>query len=290
MVTHGRHRARHRLRTNAAPRYASLLVIGAFALAALADVSHTVSPGETLTSIAHKYGTTSKAIATANHIANPDLVFIGEALRIPGAVVPLPAGPPAAAPTAGARNVVTTHVVGPGENLTTIAGHYGVSLQTLTSMNGITNPNLVRVGQTLKVPVPAPTTVQALLEFYSHKDKMDPALIKALAWQESGWQQSVISPVGAVGVMQMMPYTTAFTSNTLLMKPVDASRVSANIEAGVAFFAYLLKEAGGNEQLAVAGYYQGLKSVRTRGMYDDTKRYVANIEALKQRFAAVTQS
>lgn len=274
------------------------MVLAALALAGLADVNHVVTPGESLWSIAKKYGTTPKAIATANHIPNPDLVQIGQALRIPGALTP-----PGSMPVVPSKAVsgvtpgkppplptTTTHVVASGENLTIIAAHYSVSPQTLTSMNGITNPNLVRVGQTLKVPVPVPTTVEALLVRYSHQFKVDPALMKALAWQESGWQQSVVSSVGAVGVMQVMPQTTAFTSNTLLQHPVNTATVANNVETGVAFFAYLLKQAGGNEQLAVAGYYQGLTSVKTRGMYDDTKRYVANIEALKQRFGSATSS
>lgn len=284
-----RHKHRYQRHT-----YGAVVVLAALALAGLADVNHVVTPGESLWSIAKKYGTTPKVIATANHIPNPDLVQIGEALRIPGAVAP--AGTMPVVPSKAVSGVTpgkppplpttSTHVVAAGENLTIIAAHYSVSPQTLTALNGITNPNLVRVGQRLKVPVPAPTTVEALLVLYSHQFKVDPSLMKALAWQESGWQQSVVSPVGAVGVMQVMPQTTSFTSNTLLQHPVNAATVANNVETGVAFFAYLLKRAGGNEQLAIAGYYQGLTSVKTRGMYNDTKRYVANIEALKQRFGS----
>ena len=52
-----------------------------------------------------------------------------------------------------------------------------------------------------------------------------------------------------------------------------------------AFFAYLVHQAKGDVQLAVAGYYQGLRSVRQKGMQADTKRYVANVMALRQRFS-----
>ena len=46
----------------------------------------------------------------------------------------------------------------------------------------------------------------------------------------------------------------------------------------------LLADTGGDESAAIAGYYQGLASVRSRGMYDDTQQYVANVQALRARF------
>jgi hypothetical protein len=46
----------------------------------------------------------------------------------------------------------------------------------------------------------------------------------------------------------------------------------------------LLQDTGGDENAAIAGYYQGLSSVRSRGLYDDTQRYVANVQALRSRF------
>jgi hypothetical protein len=46
----------------------------------------------------------------------------------------------------------------------------------------------------------------------------------------------------------------------------------------------LLDETGGDENAAIAGYYQGLQSVRDRGLYDDTQHYVANVQALRGRF------
>jgi len=54
----------------------------------------------------------------------------------------------------------------------------------------------------------------------------------------------------------------------------------------VAFFAYLVRQAKGNVVLAVAGYYQGLRSVVKEGMQADTKRYLANVMALRQRFSS----
>jgi soluble lytic murein transglycosylase-like protein len=50
------------------------------------------------------------------------------------------------------------------------------------------------------------------------------------------------------------------------------------------YLASLLKETGGDPRMAAAAYYQGLASVRSRGMFDDTKRYVDNVLALRGRF------
>ncbi|GAC1364448.1 MAG: hypothetical protein NVSMB32_07010 [Actinomycetota bacterium] len=266
--------------------------MAALALAGLADVNHIVTPGESLWSIARRYATTPTAIAGANHLPNPDLIQIGLALRIPGALVmPASASGGNGGNVAGGRpappvlpRTGMTHTVAAGESLTAIASHFGVSPQALSALNGMAHPNLVHIGQVLRVPVAPPTTVGALLVHYATAYNVDPVLMKALAWQESGWQQSVVSPVGAVGVMQIMPQTSQFTALNLLRQPVNPTSVESNVQAGVAFFAYLLGQAHGNSQLAVAGYYQGLRSVQTRGMYGETKRYVANIEALKQRF------
>jgi soluble lytic murein transglycosylase-like protein len=50
------------------------------------------------------------------------------------------------------------------------------------------------------------------------------------------------------------------------------------------YLKHLLDQSGGNEDAAIAGYYQGMSSVQNRGMFADTKRYVANVQALRGRF------
>ena len=56
------------------------------------------------------------------------------------------------------------------------------------------------------------------------------------------------------------------------------------MHAGVLYLKRLLQDTGGDENTAIAGYYQGLASVRGRGLYDDTQRYVDNVQALRGRF------
>ena len=262
-----------------------LVVVAALAAGGFADVGHVVAPGESLVTIARKYASTPQAIAQANHLANPNLIVIGTHLKIPTSPAPpaLQSAPATNLPIPAPQAV--TYTVKRGDNLTTIAVHYGVTPAALATLNGITRPSLIQVGKVLKIPVPAPATVETLLEKYAATYKVEAALIKALAWQESGWQQQVISDVGAIGVMQLMPETGRFTGEIILQRAVDTANLEHNVEAGVAFFAYLVRQAKGDVPLAVAGYYQGLRSVVQKGMQADTKRYVANVMALRQRFS-----
>jgi soluble lytic murein transglycosylase-like protein len=124
--------------------------------------------------------------------------------------------------------------------------------------------------------------VRALVIAQARKHKVDPHLALALAWQESGLQQDVVSSVGALGVMQVMPTTGDWVSRYLAKRPLDLYDVEDNVEAGVRYLAQLIKVAKTTDR-ALAGYYQGLHSVTTRGMYDDTKRYVTNITAIRRR-------
>jgi LysM repeat protein len=263
-------------------------VVAALAAGGLADVGHVVAPGETLFTLARKYLTTPQDIARANHIADPNLIVIGMNLRIPGSAG-APAPQPAPAPATGLQPPaaqVVTYAVKPGDNLTAIAVHYGVTPAALAALNGISRLNLIQVGKVLRIPVPSPATVESLLAKYAKTYQVEAALIKALAWQESGWQQQVISDMGAVGVMQLMPETGRFTGDFILQRSVNTANLEHNVEAGVAFFSYLIRQAKGDVPLAVAGYYQGLRSVRQKGMQADTKRYVANVMALRQRFSS----
>jgi LysM repeat protein len=103
-------------------------------------VVHVVQWGETLHTIARRYGTTYAAIASANNLANPNFVYAGQRLVIPAG---------AAAPSAGGTGV---HVVGRGDTLRSIAARYGTTVSYLASINGLRNPDFIWVGQTLRVP------------------------------------------------------------------------------------------------------------------------------------------
>ncbi|MCK4314675.1 MAG: LysM peptidoglycan-binding domain-containing protein, partial [Anaerolineae bacterium] len=105
------------------------------------SVIHVVGWGETLFSIARRYGVSVDAICAANGIADPTRIYAGQRLVIPTSDVP-------AAPAAAGA----THVVQAGENLYRIALRYGTTVAALTELNGIYNPGHVAAGQTLVIP------------------------------------------------------------------------------------------------------------------------------------------
>jgi LysM repeat protein len=108
---------------------------------------YTVKPGETLFSIGRLYNVNPYAIAAANNIPYPYVIYPGQQLTIPtGGTAPGPTPPP---PSGQCR---TYHQVKPGENLYRISLAYGVPMATIASANGIVNYNLIYAGQTLCIP------------------------------------------------------------------------------------------------------------------------------------------
>ena len=116
--------------------------------------TYIVQPGDDLARIAARYGLSVQALAQLNGIVNPANVVIGQVLVVPGPGNNYPGGsvPPTVVPTSPAPQAAKTHVVQPGENLFRIALRYNVPLDTLMRANGIVNPNLVYVGQVLRIP------------------------------------------------------------------------------------------------------------------------------------------
>jgi LysM repeat protein len=107
------------------------------------NVVHIVQRGETLYSIARRYGVDMWTIARANNIINPNRIYVGQRLVIS-------TGQPVS--TGG-----TVHVVQRGENLFRIALRYGVSTWSIAQANGITNLNTIYVGQRLVIPGASPS-------------------------------------------------------------------------------------------------------------------------------------
>jgi hypothetical protein len=107
-------------------------------------------------------------------------------------------------------------------------------------------------------------------------------LVRALAWQESGFQSHVRSSVGAVGVMQVMPATRDFVERFVIGKRVPRTP-DGDVRVGVAYLDHLLDEFDGNVKKAVAAYYQGPAAVRKHGFFAETRRFVANVLALRGR-------
>jgi LysM repeat protein len=106
---------------------------------------HIVKRGENLYRIALTYGVSYHTLAAANGIANPNHIYVGQRLVIPGRGS-TPA-PPSQPPSSG-----QTYTVRRGDTLSSIALRFGVSMWSLAQANGISNPSLIYVGQILRIP------------------------------------------------------------------------------------------------------------------------------------------
>jgi soluble lytic murein transglycosylase-like protein len=296
----------------------TLLALLALAAPASAEVAHTVQPGETLWSIAAANNLTTRTVAAYNGLSEDAQVVLGSTIRVPttvegyaalqnAGVVAAPQG--GAAPAASAAPAVQgAYTVRPGDTLSGLAAGAGVSPEAMAAMNGLDPNGLLIAGTVIKLPggAPAPTRaaepapapvvpaanpeptparvgagdVQSVAAQYG----VSPSLAAAIAWQESGFNNSMVSAANARGVMQVMPGTWDYVQQNLAQRPLDPNSATDNVHAGVLYLKRLLDETGGDESAAIAGYYQGLKSVRERGMYDDTSHYVDNVQALRARF------
>ena len=100
-----------------------------------------VNRGETLSGIAIKYNTSYQYLARINSIANPNLIYVGQELKVP---------------VLADYNIHDTshrlYIVRRGNTLTQIAREYGVTIESIVELNDIANPNLIYVGETLRIP------------------------------------------------------------------------------------------------------------------------------------------
>jgi len=181
---------------------------------------------------------------------------------------------------------VRRYVVRPGDNLTLVARRFGTTVRALTSANKL-NPNRpLLIGQRLALPGAtasvSSSSVREILTATARRYGVDERLVRALAWMESGYQTSIVSSAGALGVMQTLPVTRDYVERVLAGRPIPRT-VEGDVEVGVLYLRSLLQHFGGNEKLALASWYQGEKAVRDQGVYKVSKPFVANVLALKTR-------
>jgi N-acetylmuramoyl-L-alanine amidase len=256
----------------------ALWMVGPAARAA----THLVRPGETLSSIASRYGTSVTALASANRLRNPNLIVAGQRLRVPSRVT-----------------VTSSHAVAPGDTLSSIASRYGTSIKALVRLNHIRDPNFIVAGTTLKVPggvatgggsggeqapVAAPaSSIEAAIERHASSHGVEVALAKAVAWQESGWQQDVVSSAGARGVMQVMPATAEFVNSHLGGgHQLDVDAADDNVHLGVMYLKHMTATMP-TLRKALAAYFAGPGNIGSR-LNSAQRQYVDNVLALRAEF------
>lgn len=275
--------------------------------------AYTIRRGDNLESIAKRYHTTVARLAQVNRLSgNGGLIIAGETLQVPR---------PRAA-RAVSRTVVQHYRVVAGDSLIRIANRYHVKTTVIAQANHLPPSKMIRIGDVLSVPVTrasaagrtsantfagrtyptavvraarlnrailarrrVPSTLQmrSLIVSSARRNGVDPNLALAISWQESGWSMRRVSVANAIGTMQIVPTTGAWVSG-VIGRRLDLLNPRDNVTAGIVLLKVLTRSAA-TDKGAIAGYYQGLQSVRANGMFADTKLYVASVQSLQRRFA-----
>ena len=277
----------------------AVLVSALFPAAASANYAHVVQAGETLTSVAAVDGLSIEAVARANGISPQAQLITGQTLWIPprdaanaalGAPTLSGAANSTESPTGSPSSATTRSPTGLAHDADDDGDTDGVGTGTgTTSTTQVTTSATTRptpVISSTAGPVPTRERVDSTeIAGVANAHGVPAALAEAIAWQESGWNNDEVSSVGAVGVMQIVPSTWFWIDRYLTPgNPLGTASAAENIRAGTLLLRQLLAVTGGNEQLAVAGYFQGLASVGRSGMFASTKQYVSDVMALSRRF------
>ena len=294
-----------------------LLLTAAVALAAPAGASaavpHTVTAGESLWQLAAAQNMTTRAFAAANGLPEDARVVVGSTIQLPStdeataaladvAAAASPATARLSAPTAATGR----HTVQPGETMSGLAAAHGMTLAHFAALNGLDPARPLLAGSVVTSsgapaattslapaasPAPAPSTSRApgrvsaeQVSGIAAAHGVPGSLAAAIGWQESGFNNAMVSSTDARGVMQVMPGTWDDVQRNLSARRLDRSSPDDNVTAGVLYLGALLRGSGGDPRLAAAGYYQGPASVARIGLLPETRRYVDNVMALRARF------
>ena len=295
--------SRPRLAITAAGIAAAMVAAPILATVAIGADEIVVRSGDTLIAIARRHHLTVERLVDLNDLSDPNRIFVGQRLRLEPAEPDVAAAP---APAATTR----THTVRAGEHLTGIARTYGTTIADIVAANGLADPSRIFAGQRLTIPgaqaaqaaaKPAAATGSAMpasmaalvgardevrraIVAEAERFGVPPAFALAVAWQESGWQQGVVSWAGAVGVMQLLPATGEWVGEAMLGSRVDLRDMRQNVRAGVRLLAHYLDRYDGNRDLVLAAYYQGQTAADRHGVFSMSRPYIASIKVLETLF------
>jgi LysM repeat protein len=257
-----------------------------------------VRTGDTLSGIAAEHRVSLAQLLAVNGMSADDVLVSGTSLRLPSGSAPS-TSPTTVGPQVSAGG---TRLVNPGETLWGIAQSVGVTPAALAAANGFSVQHHVIAGTRLKIPASTFTSTArpatrvsgavggggrlsaAQIGSIAAQHGVPAGLATAIAWQESGFNNAMVSVSNARGIMQVTPSAWSYVQNELGAGPLDPNSATDNVRAGAILLRQLLRESGGDVPTAIAGYYQGMSSVRRIGMLPETRQYVANVLALKARF------
>jgi len=271
--------------TRTAGRYAlAAASIVAAASSSAADETYDVVSGDTVSGIAVQTGASPASIRSANNLDAQYRIRAGQRLVIPTAATSAPAQPAAPPPAA----TTSSHRVVAGDTVSGLALRYGCTAQSIVSANNLGPSALIRIGQTLTIGSSAPVatsatttaapTVQLVGDTFAGRT-YSRDVVSAANQNKSGFNHQSVSPANAIGTMQVIPSSGDWASD-LVGRELNLLDPQDNVTAGVAIIGRLVATSPTVDS-AIAGYYQGQSSVRKYGMFDDTRRYVANVRTLQ---------
>ncbi|WP_026550843.1 lytic transglycosylase domain-containing protein [Arthrobacter sp. Br18] len=219
--------------------------------------SYTIKAGDTLSAIAARSNVSLSELLKANNITAATVIHPGKTLRLPGAT---PGPTPGPAPV----DLVPSSFL-------------GVTYPAPVVADANANKQLLN-----SLPAPSQAEMRKIVFDTATAMGVDPSLALAFSFQESGFNQRAVSPANAIGAMQVIPSSGGWASDLVgrklnLLDPYD------NATAGVAIIRSLIRSSPSLD-IAIASYYQGQYSVQSRGMFEDTKTYVAAIKAHQVNF------
>jgi murein DD-endopeptidase MepM/ murein hydrolase activator NlpD len=234
-----------------------LVVAGAASFTNDSSHSYVVQPGDSLWAISQANGLTVNQLAAANGMNPNEILLIGRTLYIPSAT----------------------------NTSSTASGASQGSSDPWTFCSTFSAPaGPVGVLPRLLADSPSRLALQPLYVHWADYYGLSLPLLEAIGWQESGWQQDVVSSTGAIGAGQIMPATAKFITSNLIGAPLNIHSVSDNIRMSAAFLAYLADAEGNNRCRTIAAYYEGPLNLAQYGVFPDTESYVASVEALIPEF------
>ena len=200
-----------------------------------------------------------------------------------------------------ADRTLTSYVVEPGDTVSGLAVRFHAWTAEIVSHNHLDRFGALQVGQQIEIPVVGKAGSDSQTTMWQHPDPgrekvrrviagaarrhgVDPQLALAVSWQESGWQMGVVSHADAVGAMQVLPPTGRWMEH-YAGRPLDLGKLGDNATAGVLLLEVLSRHTHRRTH-KIGAYYQGLGAVRRQGLYDETRAYVADVEAIKRRLEA----
>jgi N-acetylmuramoyl-L-alanine amidase len=283
--------------------------------------SYVVQPGDTLSAIAARSGVSVDALAAANGLDPNAYLLTGTVIHLAGSSSSTGTMVPVSDTTTTTTTSGTgaSYVVQAGDTLSAIAARSGVSVDALAAANGLEPNHVLLAGTVLRVsagtsgagtaapadaatsqpvgataqgtptdpPYPTPERVTASeVGSIASANGVPAPLADAIGWQESGFNNDLVSSADARGVMQILPGTWAWIQQSLNQggPPLAPASAADNVRGGVLLLRSLLNSTGGDASLAAAGYYQGLPSVEQNGVYPSTQQYVNSVLALENQF------